>query len=174
MQPAQPVAARVAETARPVVIKRVVTAHHAVGVNLEAGLLDAAAGAAVDPRVSLTACYLPALVIGVVIRSQVHVHREGDIPHAADTIVVFPHDRGWRVDVHAGPDRGTPDPRADFPHGAEEPQGRRELVPAVVEHQDAAAAAHLLELPFKTAHRHLPAAQAGSGHFHVVTADLAD
>src|SRR6516162_9663772 len=168
MQPAQPVAARVAETARPVVIERVVTAHHAVGVDLQARLLDAAAGAAIEPRISLTACYLPAFVISVVIRSQVHFHREGDIPHAADTIVVLPHDCGWRVDVHTGPDGGIPDPRADFPHRAEEPQGRRELVPAVVEYQDAAAALHLLKLPFKTAHWHVPAAQASSGHLHVV------
>src|SRR5260221_7281653 len=98
MQPAQPVTARVAETARPVVIERMVTAHLAVGVDLEAGLLNATAGAAIDPRISRAAGYLPAFVVGVVIGSQVHVHREGDIPHAADTIVVLPHDRGRRVE----------------------------------------------------------------------------
>src|SRR6185437_703766 len=112
MQPAQPVAARVAKAAGPVVIERVVTAQHAVGVDLETGLLDAAAGAPVDPRISFAARYLPAFVIGVVIGSQVHVHCQGDIPHAADTTVVLPHDRGRRVDVHAGPDRGIPDPRS--------------------------------------------------------------
>src|SRR5260370_42027126 len=99
MRPAQPVAAGVAETARPVVVERVVTAHLAIDVDLEAGLLDAAAGAAIDPRIALAARNLPAFIVGVVVGSQVEINGEGDIPHAADTVVVLPHDRGRRIDV---------------------------------------------------------------------------
>src|ERR1700733_7743118 len=61
VQPAQPVAARVAKAAAPVVVERVVAAHLAIGVDLKAGLLDPAAGAPVDPREPLAAGDLPAL-----------------------------------------------------------------------------------------------------------------
>src|SRR5579859_1302338 len=66
-QPPQPVPARVTEAARPVVVERVVAAHLAIGVDLEAGLLDAAAGAPVDPGEAAPAGHLPALVVGVVV-----------------------------------------------------------------------------------------------------------
>src|SRR5262249_56547031 len=173
-QPAQPVAARVAEAAGPVVVERVVAAHLTVGVDLETGLLDAAAGAAVDPGEPLAAGYLPALVVGVVVGPQVHVHRDRDVPHAADAVLVLPDDRGRRVEIYARPDREIADPGANLPDRAEQPDSRRELVPAVVEHHDAATALHLLHLPFEAAPRHVPAAVSGSDHLHVVADGLAD
>src|SRR5260370_36817503 len=120
MQPAQPVTARVAETARPVVIERVVSAHLAVGVDLEAGLLDATAGAAINPRKSRAAGYLPALAVGGVIGSAAHAHRRGDIPPAAHTLLVLPLDRGRRLQGPPRPDRGLPGPGAGCPDHAQQ------------------------------------------------------
>src|SRR5271165_766541 len=77
-EPAQPVAARVTETATPVVVERVKSAQLAVTIDLEAGLLDAARSTAINPRIAQPASDFPALVVGVVIRPQVHVDPEGD------------------------------------------------------------------------------------------------
>src|SRR5476649_470502 len=71
VEPTQPVPSRVAETAGPVVIESVVRAHLALGVDLQARLLDTTAGAPVDPCVAPVPRHLPPLVIGVVVRSQI-------------------------------------------------------------------------------------------------------
>src|SRR5580704_7809827 len=79
-EPTQPVPSRLAEAAGPVVVERVVGAHLSVGVDLEAGLLDAAAGASIHARVPLTARDFPPFVVRVVIGTEVHIDREGDVP----------------------------------------------------------------------------------------------
>src|SRR5262249_25391959 len=118
-QPTQPVPARVTEAARPVIVERVVAAHLAIDVDLQAGLLNAAAGTPVHPREAPAAGDLPSLVVGVVIRPEVHVRRDGDIPHAPDTIGVFPRDHGGRVNVDAVAERGGSNPCADLADRAE-------------------------------------------------------
>ena len=111
VQPAQPVAARVAEAARPVVVERVERAHLAVGVHLEARLLDAAPGAAVHARVARAAGDLPALVVRVVVGAQVQVGRERDVPHAADRRSRAPtRSSSARRSSIAGHDLGGADP----------------------------------------------------------------
>ena len=101
--------------------------------------------------------------------------RERDVPHAADAVLVLPDDRRRRVDVDAGHRprcrRSTPAPRVIGPKSQ---SAVDELVPAVVEHEDAAAALHLLELPLVAAHRHVPAAAAAADHLQVVAADVAE
>src|SRR5215472_7522759 len=120
-QPAQPVLARVAEAACPVVVKRVVAAHLAVGVDLKAGLLYAASSAAVDPGEPALAGDLPALVVGVVVRPQVHVDRHVDVPHTADAAGVLPADHGRHVELDVGTNMRAADPRPDLFDGAEQP-----------------------------------------------------
>src|SRR6202034_2881122 len=156
-QPAQPVAARVPETAAPIVVQGMVRTHLAVGVHLEAGLLDAAPGAAVDPGVAAVSGDLPPLVVGVVVRPEVHVGGEGDVPYSPDTVLVLPDDGARGIDLDGGHHLGGAHPGPHLPDRTKEPEGGGELVPPVVEDQDAPTVLHLLELPLPTAGRHLPA-----------------
>ncbi len=164
----------IAEAARPVVVECVIRAHLAVGVDLETRLLNAAARATVDARVAPRAGDLPALVVRVVVGTQVHLRRERDVPHAAYPVVVLPQDRRRRVDRYARHDLGAADPCPHLGDRSEQPERGRELVPAVVEHQDATTVLHLLELPVVAAHRHIPTAAAAPDHLHVVSADGTD
>src|ERR1700691_3198925 len=59
----QPVTARIAKTARPVVIERVERSHLAVDVDLQARLLDSAARAAIDTGEASATGDLPTLVV---------------------------------------------------------------------------------------------------------------
>jgi hypothetical protein len=79
-----------------------------------------------------------------------------------------------RVDLDAGHDLGAAHPGPHLSDRAEEPDGRGQLVPTVVEDENPAAFLHLLELPFVAARRHVPTAPAAAHHLHVVAADLAE
>lgn len=85
---------------------------------------------------------------------------------------MLPDDRAGGVEVDAGDHFGGADPGADLADRTEEPEGGGELVPTIVEHEDAAATTHLLELPFVAAQRDVPAAPATAHHLEVITGDV--
>src|SRR5665213_211658 len=170
-QRTEPMAPRVAKTARPVVIQSVEGSHLPVEVDLETRFLDSSTGAAIHPGEASASRDLPALVVRVVIRTKVHVNGQRDVPHAANTIFVFPGHRGWRVHFDAGNDLRRSDPGAHFFDGSEQPQGRREFVPAVVEEELTSTVAGLLESPLVRIAGDVPAAASARHHLHVIATD---
>src|SRR5215472_11314224 len=125
LQPSQPMPARFTEAARPVIVQGVVPAHLPVRINLEAWLQDPTARAAVHSGESLGPGDFPALVIGVVVRAQVHVGCEADVPAAAYAVLVLPRDDRRCIQVDALAKRGNPDPRPHLLDRPEEPDGGR-------------------------------------------------
>src|SRR5204863_1663454 len=99
---------------------------------------------------------------------------EGDVPYTAYAVLVLPSDHRRRVHRDAGHDLRRADPRPNLGDRPEQPQRGGELVPTVVEHEDPAPLAHLLELPFVAAHRHVPPTAAARDHLQVVANDVTD
>src|ERR1019366_475143 len=164
-------ASGIAKTAGPIVIERMVGTHFTVGVHIETGLLNSATRAPVHPCIPLVTGDLPAFVVGVVIRAQIHVGGERYVPHPSNPVFVLPDDGAAGVDRNRGQDFGAAHPGPHFSDCSEEPDRSCEFVPPVIENENPAPVLHLLELPFPAARRHVPSAPATTHHLHVVSAD---
>ena len=78
------------------------------------------------------------------------------------------------VHVDAGNHLGVADPRAHLFDRSEEPQGRREFVPAVVKEQRSTAEPCLLKLSLVGVPRNVPPAAPAGHHLEVIAHHLTD